>query len=341
MKKILIITDNYPVSAFPTTTGWLVNHVNSLTSSAAIDVLSIVKIIPRYKSVLQWPRMREWFTTLIHSKSMSDTTDQMLYRKIVFTFPDSFNWRLNPRLILLQVRKFALSLCRKESYDAILVHWTHPCGELGVYLGKVLSIPIFIADNNGLELYRRYYNKRGYAINKSILERSTCIITQCTSQTNYIRREFPQNKIRQIPLGITMDKIQERRNTEEQIVRVISVARLDDALKNIDKVIESLRFLPTHYQLTIVGSGYYEKSLKKMSTTLGLSERVRFAGWVDNNSIDEILRKHDIFVLPSEYESFGLVYLEAIKAGLALVSTDVGVIGDLQSGVYPFFWTKS
>jgi glycosyltransferase involved in cell wall biosynthesis len=253
------------------------------------------------------------------------------YWKRITTIPDSFLWSFNPKLIWLQLQHFATSLCFSNRYDAILVHWTHPCGELGLQLGKKFSIPVFIADNNGLELYRRYFNGQGFSVNKEILDGSSCIITQCTSQSTLLRQEMPHKEIRQVPLGISMDGVIERKNHEAQTIRIITIARLDDALKNIDKVIESLRLLPDNYHLTIVGSGYFEKSLHKLAKTLALSSRIRFTGWIDNNKIDGFLRDHDIFVLPSDYETFGLVYLEAAKAGLPIVSTNVGVISDLRS----------
>jgi glycosyltransferase involved in cell wall biosynthesis len=331
MKKILLITDNYPVHGVPSSTGWLANYVSSLAMTTEVDVLSIVKIIPRFKTIFQLRNTLEWFIRISRIMTISESTNQRIYRKIVFTVPDSLNWRLNPWLILLQAEKIGVSLCKVKSYDAILVHWTHPCGELGLQLGKKFSIPVFIADNNGLELYRRYFNGLGFPVNKAILESSSCIITQCTSQSILLRQELPHKKIRQISLGISMDAVIERKNHGGQTVRIITIARLDDALKNIDKVIESLSSLPANYHLTIVGSGFFEKSLHRLTNTLELSSRIRFTGWINNDKIDEFLREHDIFVLPSDYETFGLVYLEAVKAGLPVVSTNVGVISDFRS----------
>lgn len=82
-------------------------------------------------------------------------------------------------------------------------------------------------------------------------------------------------------------------------------------------------------QLTIVGSGPLMKSLQKMVEDLGLSKVVCFTGAVQNTALVEMYNKSDCFVLPSRFETFGVVYAEALCTGTPIISTRNGGIEDI------------
>jgi glycosyltransferase involved in cell wall biosynthesis len=71
----------------------------------------------------------------------------------------------------------------------------------------------------------------------------------------------------------------------------------------------------------IVGNGVELERLRKLASDLGLAESVTFLGAVNHDVVLETLRRADIFVLPSEYESFGVATAEAMAAGLPVVVT--------------------
>lgn len=78
--------------------------------------------------------------------------------------------------------------------------------------------------------------------------------------------------------------------------------------------------------LAVVGSGPLETDLKAQARQLQLGERVYFAGNVSNEDLPAWFQAADLFVLPSNSraEAFGLVLLEAMAAGLPLISTELG-----------------
>ena len=61
-----------------------------------------------------------------------------------------------------------------------------------------------------------------------------------------------------------------------------------------------------------------------MARTLGLRNRVKFAGFLDERQKIAELKKADLFVSASLHEGFGLVFLEAMQAGLPIVASDAG-----------------
>lgn len=84
----------------------------------------------------------------------------------------------------------------------------------------------------------------------------------------------------------------------------------------------------------LVVAGPVDRSLKfdptAMTRTLGLAENVQFVGPVDRQQRRELLRRADVFVLPSEDESFGVAVAEALAAGCPVVTTEyVGIAAEI------------
>jgi len=105
---------------------------------------------------------------------------------------------------------------------------------------------------------------------------------------------------------------------------VLAVARLEtlDRDKGVDRVIEAfpqvLEKLPTAV-LRIVGDGSDRSRLQALARSLGVDERVRFLGLVDDAALKRLYASSDLLALPSIQEGFGLVYLEAMAHGLPSV----------------------
>lgn len=103
---------------------------------------------------------------------------------------------------------------------------------------------------------------------------------------------------------------------ERQIVeKYIYVGRLT-AVKNLHFLINTFNNLP-HLQLTIVGFGELESELKCIA-----NENITFTGAVDNKKLSEIYQNHDVFILPSYVEPWGLVVEEALNNGLPVIVSD-------------------
>ena len=89
--------------------------------------------------------------------------------------------------------------------------------------------------------------------------------------------------------------------------------------------------------LTIAGDGTQQDWLVEVARKHRVRTAVRFAGRVDHDELLRLLHRADVAVLPSHYEPFGIVALEAAAAGAPLVTSDVGGLGeaviDGQTGV--------
>ncbi len=101
------------------------------------------------------------------------------------------------------------------------------------------------------------------------------------------------------------------------------VKRVDDVVK----VFAAVRaVMPA--KLLMVGDGPERPFIEELTRTLGVSEDVRFLG--KQEQIEDILAVSDVFLLPSEYESFGLAALEAMAARAVVISTNAGGLTEIN-----------
>ena len=80
-------------------------------------------------------------------------------------------------------------------------------------------------------------------------------------------------------------------------------------------------------RLLMLGKGAEEENLKSLARELKIDDRIDYAGFVPN--VEDYLKTADVFLLSSHYEAQPLCVLEAMAAGLPVISTDVGGVADI------------
>lgn len=104
--------------------------------------------------------------------------------------------------------------------------------------------------------------------------------------------------------------------TPEDAPLLLALARLH-WMKGLDTLLNALAKVPGAW-LWIAGEGPDREKLMTQAAALGVSDRVRFLGWREDK--DALIAAADICVVPSRYESFGAVLIEAWAAGKPLVA---------------------
>jgi glycosyltransferase involved in cell wall biosynthesis len=110
---------------------------------------------------------------------------------------------------------------------------------------------------------------------------------------------------------------------------VLALSRLEPE-KNIMLGIEALaRIAPRHPEvgLVVVGRGSERQALEAFARKCGVEKQVAFHGWADETS--SAFKTADIFMLMSDFEGYAMTLIEAAAAGTPVLSTDVGLIGDV------------
>jgi glycogen(starch) synthase len=90
-----------------------------------------------------------------------------------------------------------------------------------------------------------------------------------------------------------------------------------DALPGVIENLGDVRFL-------VAGSGTHELELKRQARKLGLDKHGTFLGWIGDDVLHSLYRIADLCVVPSLYEPFGIVALEAMASGVPCIVADTG-----------------
>jgi glycogen synthase len=90
-----------------------------------------------------------------------------------------------------------------------------------------------------------------------------------------------------------------------------------EALPGLIERLGDVRFI-------VAGSGTHEAELRKQASELGLDEHGTFLGWIGDDVLHSLYRIADLTVVPSIYEPFGLVALEAMASGCPCLVADTG-----------------
>jgi glycosyltransferase involved in cell wall biosynthesis len=107
--------------------------------------------------------------------------------------------------------------------------------------------------------------------------------------------------------------------------RLLFVGRVDDARKNfglLPEVLRHLRASGRRASLTVIGA--HNADWRRQLTIDDLADAITFAGPVTLPALVEAYRTHDLLLLPSRQEGFGIVVAEALAAGLPVVATRCG-----------------
>jgi N-acetyl-alpha-D-glucosaminyl L-malate synthase BshA len=101
------------------------------------------------------------------------------------------------------------------------------------------------------------------------------------------------------------------------------VKRVDDVIRVFHKVHQKV---PS--KLLLVGDGPERHNLEELCRSLGLCDQIRFLGKQD--AIEELLAVADLFIMPSESESFGLAALEAMACEVPVISSNTGGLPEVN-----------
>lgn len=120
-----------------------------------------------------------------------------------------------------------------------------------------------------------------------------------------------------------------RREFVDDGALVGTVARLTEQ-KNLETLLRAfgtVRETRHDAHLAVVGRGEREGALRELAADLGLGNAVTFTGFRDD--VPALMHAFDVFALPSKWEGFGVVFLEAMAAGTPVVASNVSAIPEV------------
>ncbi|MEO1514008.1 MAG: N-acetyl-alpha-D-glucosaminyl L-malate synthase BshA [Bacteroidota bacterium] len=234
-----------------------------------------------------------------------------------------------------------VDVVKYENLDLLHVHYAIPHATVAYMAKKILLtegryVPI-ITTLHGTDITlvgknRSFAPVVAFSINKS---------DGVTAVSNSLREETlhhfdVQNDIKVIYNFIDLDRFGKLNkdhfkkaiapNGERILVHVSNfrkVKRIGDAIQLFKRVYDQL---PS--KLLLIGDGPERQNMEELCRQIGLCHEIRFLGKQD--AIEELLAISDLFLMPSESESFGLAALEAMACQVPVISTDVGGLPEVN-----------
>ncbi len=213
--------------------------------------------------------------------------------------------------------------------DITHLHFPYPPGELAQLplLGHRPTVLSYHSDvvrqKRLLKLYRPLMMR--------CLQGVDCILV---SSPTYLETSAILARVRErclvLPFGIAQERFR-KPSPEAQTLRrtlgpgpVILFVGVLRYYKGLRYLLEAMRQVPA--RLVIVGEGPEGPALQEQTQALGLNGQVTFTGRVEDEALPAYYQAADIFCLPASErsEAFGLVQVEALSAGLPIVSTELG-----------------
>lgn len=221
-----------------------------------------------------------------------------------------------------------------QALEPQLVHvHSSKAGVLGRLAGRRLAIPtIFTAHGWAFTEGVSPAKRRAYILIERLLARfASRIIAVSDYDRNLAIRAGVGNRDLIATIHNGMPNLQPAINVDKRTgpVRLIMVARFDAPKKQSD-LLSALRGLRKYdWVVEFVGDGPTLMDVQQQARTMGLSDHVVFSGACDD--VPDRLQNSDIFILVSDWEGLPLSILEAMRAGLPVIASNVGGIPEAVS----------
>lgn len=211
----------------------------------------------------------------------------------------------------------------------VIVAFTTEANIVAVLSAVGLSVPVVISERNQPD--RPGLGRFTLAMRRLSYELATALVFQSEALARWGRKRF-RVPVHVLPNPVQLDAWREG-NADRSGKRLIAVGRLVRQ-KGFDLLIESFeRIAGRHagWMLRIYGEGPERETLAAQIAAVGLAERVELPGV--RNDISVVLAGADLLVLPSRFEGYPNVLLEALAAGLPVIATDCpGATAEIAGG---------
>lgn len=313
--RIIIIPSWYPTTSDPINGIFFKEQAQALRKNGH----EVIVIIPQLWSVKTLGKHGE-------QKGISFQMDDGLptYRYNGYNF--------SPKISPLTI-KFIYSKV-KRMYEKVisdfgkpdLIH-AHSCIWGGVYGAKLstdYSIPLIITEHSSKIVIGEITKYQRYHIRKA-LNTSKKVVAVGPSLMKALGNFVDKDKMVIIPNIVNVEKFRiSNKMIERELFEFFSLSYLKES-KGIDILIKAFsKMKNTNCRLVIGGDGDERVKLEQLVSRLNLTDRITFVGHLQRSEVRINMQKCDAFVLPSKYETFGVVYIEALASGKPIIATKCG-----------------
>jgi glycosyltransferase involved in cell wall biosynthesis len=326
MNNLLVISSLYPNQEQPQHGIFVEARLRKLIESGEVSA-RVIAPVPWFPALLaKLPFVSEKYRIYSRVPNREVRQGIELEHPRYLVIPKIGVW-LTPFFMLLSIL-WAARKIPKHSYDIVDAHYFYPDGVAVAMLAKLFGKPLTItARGSDVNLLGQSWLPRKlilWAANAADANITVCqmLKDQLTelgpieTDTHVMRNGVDVNFFR--PLA----REELRKKWNMSALTVVSVGGLIRR-KGHELVIEAVSKIPD-VQLLIAGRGELEQELKNQIIDLGLEDRVRMLGEVNQEALVELYSAADYMVLASSYEGWANVLLEAMACGCPVIAAPTG-----------------
>lgn len=226
--------------------------------------------------------------------------------------------------------KQAFKQLLKEDWKPDIIHaYVYSAGVPAAIISKLYKIPLIIT-----ELFTNFatHSVTPFEVKKAkfAFKRAKIILPVSNDLKEAIRDFYNvKNRFSVVPCVVNTDifypspiKKNEKEMQDKKKMLLVAILTPRKGISYLLEALASLKNKRDDFLLDIVGDGPSKKEYENLATKLGLDEIVKF--WGKKPEVASFMRKCDFFVLPSLYENFGVVYIEAMACGKPVIATNAG-----------------
>lgn len=208
--------------------------------------------------------------------------------------------------------------------DLIHAHASCFAGYVSTILGKEYGIPVVVTEHNSLVLTKSLDEVKRMMLCKTV-NSANAFICVSNALKNSVE-ELTHSSLSEIIPNVVNPLFTYRRAYKKPKFTFISIGNLVPS-KRFDMTLEAFarinRTIKNSF-LYIVGDGPLLNDLKDNAIRLGIKDDVCFKGRISRNEVFNTICESDVMVLPSDFETFGVVYIEAMACGRPVIATKNG-----------------
>ena len=206
--------------------------------------------------------------------------------------------------------------------DLIHLHTFEP-GRIAIWAQEKYGIPYVVTEHTS-DFYTNTHQKWHLPLATQVYSKSAFNIGVSDASCDFLAQRFDQ-KFHLIPNLVDTSQFKLKPSIKKDYVQFINIAYLAK-IKRQDLLIKAFHKAfnnDNKYRLKIIGNGSKYDELKKLIHDLG-NKNIELLGYRSQFEIIKELHQSDYFAFSSEYETFGVVLIEAMSCGLPVISTSCG-----------------
>lgn len=320
--KIMFLTTWYPSIRHP---------------GAGIFVQEHAKAVQKYDDVLVLHADEDGTLPQRISWSLQEETDPVLHQHIPtyhLSYP-RLKWPVWRLVTQVQAHLKAFRRLQQHGFRPDLIHaHIYRAGAMAVIIGRLFDLPVVITEQYSA-FPRKQLSRLAVWEAKFAFERANRVMPVSRALQKGIEAYGIQANFQLVPnvANNILFSPSDQPKSSDKSVRIVFVGSLIP-VKGIDTLLKSLARLkkqPPAWMLDIVGDGAFREEYQNEARELGVADRINWHGFRPKEYVADIMRQADFFVLPSVWDNFPCVLVEAQATGLPIVASNVGGIPEIVS----------